>query len=76
MVEDQEFKMCISWHRFIDFFSRKKPFVFVPTHSQLRGTGGFGNKDTHLLDLTVNWTIIFGFRYLSLETDQICLFII
>ena len=31
----------------------------MPKHSQLRGAGGFGNINKCLLDLTVNWTIIF-----------------
>ena len=48
----------------------------VPTHSQLRTTGSFGDKNTHLLDLTVNWPIIFGFLYWPIETDETCLFII
>ena len=53
MVEDV---YNISWNQFID--------LCVPTHSQLRTTGGFGNKNTHLLlHFTVNWPIIFGFRY-------------
>ena len=44
-------------------------------HSQLRGAGGFGNVITHLLDLTVNWTIIFGFRYIFVIRNRSTLFI-